>query len=78
MTSRKPGDKIVWVLGSNGVQAPKWLSTIQLRTDLEVLGEYVKGDRYFNDVNAQEHTSPEPKPKPKRAPAKKTPATKED
>jgi len=44
-------DRIVWVKGSNGVEAPKWLSSIQHRVDLEILGDWKKGDKCFDDPN---------------------------
>lgn len=61
-------DKKVWVRGQNGVNCVKWMSKIQLRTDLEILGDYVDGQQEPVVYVKKEET---PAPKKKVAPKKK-------
>lgn len=62
-------DKIVWVLGANGVQAPKKLSAIQYRVDVQILGDYVEGDKCYNDPDNKPKVTR--KPKATKAPEEK-------
>lgn len=50
-------DRIVWVRGSNGVETPKWLSTIQNRMDITILGPYVDGDQCYDDPDNKPKTT---------------------
>lgn len=67
MSMRRPevvieNDRIVWVRGANGVQVPKWLSKIQHRVDVQILGDYEEGQT--------EYVAPAPAPKKTRTPKK--------
>ncbi len=70
-------DKLVHVKGSNGVECVKWLSTIQHRMDLQILGDYVDPEKTVEPKVESKTVEPKTvKPKVTRKKATTTTTTK--